>query len=130
MASRSPHTVVIRRLLLVQAATAAVLPVALLPLGMNPALSAAAGGLASLLPNCYFAYRVFRFSGARAAQKILRSFYAGEATKLLLTALLFALIFKFIKPLNVAALFGAFIVVQLTHWAAPLVADRKKFQSF
>ena len=37
------------------------------------------GGLIAWLPNVYFAHKAFRFSGARAAQAIVRSFYAGEA---------------------------------------------------
>ena len=47
--------------------------------------SALSGGLIAWLPNLYFAHKAFRFSGARAAQEIVRSFYAGEAGKLILT---------------------------------------------
>lgn len=128
MASRSSQPGLVKRLLLVQAALAFGIPLILLPFGMNTALSAAAGGGASLLPNLYFAHRAFRYSGARSAQKILRSFYSGEAIKLLLTALFFALVFKYLKPLNVAALFGAFIAVQMAVWVTPFVADRNKIK--
>lgn len=124
MAARSPHTTVVKRLLLVQLLVAILFPLVLLPFGTIAALSAAAGGLASLIPNLYFAYRAFQFSGARSAQKILRSFYAGEAVKIVLTALIFALCFKYLKTLNVGALFGGFIMVQLAVWLTPLLADR------
>lgn len=124
MAARSPHTAVVKRLLLVQLAVAVLFPLVLLPFGTNAALSAAAGGLASLVPNLYFAFRAFRYSGARSAQKILRSFYSGEAVKLVLTALIFALCFKYLKTLNVAALFGGFIMVQMAIWVTPLLTDR------
>lgn len=124
MAARSPHTAVVRRLLLVQTLVACVVPAALLPFGTNAALSAAAGGLASLIPNLYFASRTFRYSGARSAQKIVRSFYSGEAIKLIMTALIFALCFKYLKTLNVGALFGGFIMVQSVVWITPLLADR------
>lgn len=124
MANRSPHMAVIRRLLLFQMSIAVLFPLVMLPFGTNAALSAAAGGLASLIPNLYFAYRTFRYSGARSAQMILRSFYSGEAIKLVMTALIFAVVFKYLKTLNVAALFGGFIMVQMAVWLTPLLSDR------
>ncbi len=124
MAARSPHTAVVKKLLVVQLLVAMFFPLVLLPFGTNAALSAAAGGLASFIPNVYFAFRAFRYSGARSAQKILRSFYSGEAIKLILTAVIFALCFKYLKTLNVAALFGGFIMVQMAVWVTPLLADR------
>ena len=124
MANRSPHMAVIRRLLLFQMSIAVLFPLVMLPFGTNAALSAATGGLASLIPNLYFAYRTFRYSGARSAQMILRSFYSGEAIKLVMTALIFAVVFKYLKTLNVAALFGGFIMVQMAVWLTPLLSDR------
>ncbi|MBF7144376.1 MULTISPECIES: F0F1 ATP synthase subunit I [Pseudomonas] len=79
------------------------------------------GGLIGWLPNVYFASKAFRFSGARAAQAIVRSFYAGEAGKLILTAVLFALTFVGVKPLAPLALFGVFLLTQLVNWFAPLL---------
>ncbi|HLD67795.1 MAG TPA: F0F1 ATP synthase subunit I [Pseudomonas sp.] len=79
------------------------------------------GGLIAWLPNLYFAHKAFRFSGARAAQAIVRSFYAGEAGKLILTAVLFALTFAGVKPLEALAVFGVFVLTQLVNWFAPLL---------
>ncbi|WP_332820846.1 F0F1 ATP synthase subunit I [Pseudomonas sp.] len=79
------------------------------------------GGLIAWLPNLYFAHKAFRFSGARAAQAIVRSFYAGEAGKLILTAVLFALTFAGVKPLDALAVFGVFLLTQLVNWFAPLL---------
>ncbi|SEK57831.1 ATP synthase protein I [Pseudomonas agarici] len=79
------------------------------------------GGLIASLPNMYFAHRAFRFSGARAAQSIVRSFYAGEAGKLILTAVLFALTFAGVKPLAPIAVFGVFVLTQSVSWLAPLL---------
>lgn len=84
------------------------------------------GGLIAWLPNLYFAHKAFRFSGARAAQAIVRSFYAGEAGKLILTAVLFALTFAGVKPLEALAVFGVFLLTQLVNWFAPLLM-RKRF---
>jgi ATP synthase protein I len=79
------------------------------------------GGLIAWLPNVYFAHKAFRYSGARAAQAIVRSFYAGEAGKLIFTAVLFALTFAGVKPLAPLAVFGVFILTQLVSWFAPLL---------
>ena len=79
------------------------------------------GGLIAWLPNLYFAHKAFRFSGARAAQAIVRSVYAGEAGKLVLTAVLFALTFAGVKPLEPLAVFGVFVLTQLVNWFSPLL---------
>lgn len=83
------------------------------------------GGLIAWLPNLYFAHKAFRFSGARAAQAIVRSFYAGEAGKLILTAVLFALTFAGVKPLDALAVFGVFLLTQLVNWFAPLLTKTR-----
>lgn len=79
------------------------------------------GGLIAWLPNLYFAHKAFRFGGARAAQAIVRSFYAGEAGKLILTAALFALTFAGVKPLEALSVFGVFVLAQLVNGFAPLL---------
>jgi ATP synthase protein I len=83
------------------------------------------GGVIAWLPNMYFAHKAFRFSGARAAQAIVRSFYAGEAGKLVLTAVLFALTFAGVKPLEPLAVFGVFFLTQLVNWFAPLLMKKR-----
>ncbi|MCG8908321.1 MULTISPECIES: F0F1 ATP synthase subunit I [Pseudomonas] len=79
------------------------------------------GGLIAWLPNLYFARKAFRYSGARSAQLIVRSFYAGEAGKLILTAVLFALTFAGVKPLAPLALFGLYLLTLAVSWFAPLL---------
>lgn len=86
--------------------------------------SALIGGLICWLPNCWFAYRAFRYRGARAARRIVRSFYAGEAGKMALTVLLFAVVFINVKSVNALALFAGFAGVQLVNWIVPLAAAR------
>ena len=79
------------------------------------------GGLIAWLPNLYFAHKAFRFSGARAAQSIVRSFYAGEAGKLILTAVLFALAFVGVEPLAPMQLFIGYLLALLAAACAPLL---------
>ncbi len=79
------------------------------------------GGLIIWVPNLYFAYKAFRFTGARSAQVIVRSFYAGEAGKIILTAVLFALTFAGVKPLAPLAVFGVVLLTQAVSWFSPLL---------
>ncbi len=93
--------------------------------GFSGAFGALAGGMIAFLPNGYFAYRAFRFSGARAARKIVNSFYAGITGKIFITASLFVIVFINLRPLNAPAVFLGFIGVQSLSWFVPLLAVRK-----
>ncbi|MGG2400090.1 F0F1 ATP synthase subunit I [Pseudomonas sp. SH1-B] len=86
--------------------------------------SALLGGMIAWLPNVYFAHKAFRFSGARAAREIVRSFYAGEAGKLILTFVLFALTFAGVKPLEAPMLFGVYLLTLMVSWFAPLLITK------
>ncbi len=87
------------------------------------AYSALLGGLTCALPNAYFVWRAFRYSGARSTVQVVQSFYQGESWKFVLTALSFAVIFQRVEPLNVLTLFAGFITVQLGHVASAKIAN-------
>ncbi|MDK2778176.1 MAG: ATP synthase subunit I [Pseudomonadota bacterium] len=99
--------------------------VALIALLHSPlaAKSALLGGLTCAVPNAYFIWRAFRYSGARSAAQVVQSFYQGESWKFVLTALCFGVIFQRVEPLNVLALFAGFITVQLGHIASAKIAN-------
>lgn len=82
------------------------------------------GGLIAWLPNLYFAHKAFRYGGARAARLIVRSFYAGEAGKLIFTSVLFAVTFAGVRPLEPLAVFGVFLLTLLVNWLSPLLIGR------
>lgn len=92
----------------------------------NAALAAFLGGMTVVLPNSYFAFRAFRYRVARAAQLIVRSFYAGAAGKMLLTAGMFTLVFINLKPLNAPAVFIGFALVQTVNWIVPVIVGRRE----
>ncbi|UAW98404.1 F0F1 ATP synthase subunit I [Halopseudomonas nanhaiensis] len=79
------------------------------------------GGLVAVIPNAYFAYRVYRYSGARSARAIVRELYSGEAGKLILTAALFVLVLMGVKPLEVPALFAGYLVAVVTGASSLLI---------
>lgn len=89
--------------------------------GLVAGYSGLLGGLVALIPNSYFAFRVFRYSGARSARAIVGEFYSGEAGKLILTAVLFITVWLAVEPLNVATVFGSYLAVLATGASALLI---------
>jgi len=89
--------------------------------GLIAGYSGLLGGLVALIPNCYFAFRVYRYSGARSARAIVGEFYSGEAGKLILTAVLFITVWLAVKPLVVAAVFGGYLAVLAVGASALLI---------
>lgn len=79
------------------------------------------GGMVYTIPNALFVKQVFEYRPAREINRIVWAFYRGEVLKLALTALLFAMVFKWVKPLDVGAFFAAFILVLITNTLAPLI---------
>ena len=86
--------------------------------GNKAAFSVILGGLLSIIPNMYFASVLFKHQGAQAAKQIVNGFYKGEAMKLLLTILLFALVFKYCSVIPLL-FFTVYILVQAVLWLAP-----------
>ena len=74
------------------------------------AYSVLLGGLVSIVPNSYFAWKAFRYRGASNTPLIVKSFYAGETGKLIMTGVSFALVFGGVKPLNELAVIVSFII--------------------
>ncbi len=80
------------------------------------AYSLVLGGLVAVLPQAYFAARVFRHRGAQSANAIAKSSYSGEVGKYILSAVGFALIFSLVKTINAGVVFGGFctmLVIQI-----------------
>jgi ATP synthase protein I len=87
-------------------------------LGTIVAYSILLGGLLSIVPGAYFAYKAMRHRGARATERMVRSVYFAELMKLALTGAGFALVFTQVKPLHVAGLFCGFILVHIVGLVA------------
>lgn len=111
--NRTPfHRQVVFPLLVAQVATAFLAgAIGWLTVDNRAGYSALTGGLIAWLPNLYFAYKAFRYFGARSANAIVQSIWSGEMGKLILTAVLFALVFAGAERFNVAALFAGYVAV-------------------
>ena len=111
----------VQRLLLVQCLTGVALAALLFLWDVQAAYSALTGAAIGFLPNLYLALRVFDLSKGRSARSTLRAFYIGAAGKFIVTVALFIVALRLISPLNVLAMFGGFIAIQVVHWATPLL---------
>ena len=78
--------------------------------------SAFYGGLAALIPNWYFARKINKHKG-EDARKVVRSFYAGESGKLIITAAIFALIFQD-PEIDIIAILTTYIAALTVFWFA------------
>ena len=85
----------------------------------SQALSAVLGGAAAFIPNLYFALRVYKSTG-QDPRKIVRSFYAGESGKLLLTAALFFMIFQ-LPNIEILPLLAVYVAALSVFWFALLM---------
>jgi ATP synthase protein I len=86
--------------------------------GTLSAKSVLLGGAVGIIPNILFAILAFRYAGAKSSHKVLSSFYSGEKYKIVLTAFLFAIVFRFvtIEPIT---FFTSFCLVALIPLLAP-----------
>jgi ATP synthase protein I len=94
--------------------------------GNVAATSALLGGMVAVVPNAFLAARLLQPSTPDAAS-LLRSAWIGEIGKVVLTALLFGVIFAMLRPIAPLAVFGAFIAAQLVVFGALLLpGDARK----
>ena len=108
--------------LLVQACVSVVIAVALWAwMGEVAGVSALLGGIAVVIPNGFLAARLLKPNRDVSAQAMMRSAWIGEAGKLLLTVLLFGVIFGVVRPIQPPAVFAGFIAAQLVVFGALLL---------
>ena len=116
----------VKRLLVIQLMISLLISlVLLLTFGVKDAISAILGGLVAIVPATVFAKKFFHYQGARAARQIVKNFYIGEALKLFLTVLLFALVFMLFN-IAPSVFFFTYIVVLMTYWFSPLIFANKQ----
>lgn len=100
-----------------------VLIVALLGLlfyGKIVGFSILAGGLAYVLPNYIFVWRVFRYAGAQQMVAFLVAFLFGEMLKLILSAILVLLIVKYL-PHSLLSVLAGYISAIVSFWFVSLL---------
>lgn len=84
--------------------------------GLIYAQSTLVAGVVTIVPNIVFALKAFKYAGAKSSKLVVKSFFSGVKLKMVLTALLFALAFKFLVLLPIP-FFSMFCLIM----ALPLV---------
>ncbi len=96
----------------------------------NFAYAVLVGATISLVASAYFTFKVFRYAGVHQSHQMVRSFYAGEAGKFVITFVMFAVAFKSMailrEPQNAFALLLAFFIVHISAWLLPLLLSAIK----
>ncbi|RIZ67569.1 MAG: F0F1 ATP synthase assembly protein I [Methylococcales bacterium] len=87
--------------------------------GQQQGLSGFLGGIAAFIPNLFFALMVYK-SSRQSARTVVNSFYAGESGKLLLTAVLFVMIFNG-PDIKILPLLVSYIAALSVFWFALLM---------
>ena len=87
------------------------------------------GSIAHIIPQTYFALRAFRYMGARNIRKAVKITNQSVLGKLILTACIFALVFRFSADVNLWALFTGYTVFQLSSlmWY-PILINRPQMR--
>lgn len=88
--------------------------------GVQVALSVGLGCGIAITGSVYFALQAFRHAGATQALQIVQGFYKGEAGKFVITVLLFAAVFAWVKAMLPGWLLSGFILEQLVAWGVLL----------
>jgi ATP synthase protein I len=116
-----------KRLIIIQAS--AVIFVALgMGITVNPSwgISALIGGGIFVVANMVFAYCAFLFSGARAAKRIAASFYTGEVLKIVITVILFSIVYMYMQVELVPLKLTYLLVLGINIFAPVLFINNKK----
>lgn len=115
------------KLLALQMALCIMAPMVLLILfGKDVALSTFFGALTAFLPSLVFVSKLFKYHGAQAAKKIVKSFYVGECLKLMLSITLFAAVFSLYDNIKPLAFFMAYVIMLMTHWLSFVMIGYKQ----
>ena len=108
----------VRRIILVQVAVAVVIALLMLVLqGWTAAASAFVGGAIGFLTSLVYAIKMLAPPGSEA-KKIMRSHYSAEAYKLLVTILLFSLVFTQYKEVHVLPMMATYVATLTVYWVA------------
>ena len=104
------------RLVLLQLLGVVVLSVcAFILQGRVSAFSVFAGGMSYVLPNLIFVWLVFRFVGVQQMTQFVTAFFFGEMLKLIISAILFLVIVKYLPVSLLSELIG-FVGAIVSFW--------------
>jgi len=91
--------------------------------------SALLGGMIYLIPNAYVTNKVLikasKSDQQQTANQVLATLYMNQIWKMVITGILFALIFVRVQPLSPFSLFGTYIAIQAIGWYLQISTKNK-----
>jgi ATP synthase protein I len=93
--------------------------------GFNQAKSAALGGAIGIVPNLLFAYKAFKYAGARSSRQVVDSFFSGVKLKMALMVMLLSMCLKFVE-LNPLPFFSTFCLVMAMPLITPFIIKQPR----
>ena len=125
--SSSPQASPVVRVLLLQLGSSVLLAMLFWGFGGRiSGFSALLGGLICLIPNAYLALRLTLPRSDRGASGLVQAAYIGELGKIVLTVLLFGVVFSLVRPIDPVALFTGFIATTMVTFSGFLMRDREE----
>ncbi len=103
-------------MLLVQLAIISMLSVLAILKDFVTAYSVLIGGIVYIVPTAWFILRTWLKKSPEDPHKFLASVYLGKAGMLILTIILFTVVFAKVEPLNALAFLTTFIFLQISGW--------------
>ena len=116
-------TTQVRRIILIQLGVTIALSVVFLAIDSVLFWSALAGGMIATLANAYLGWKVFSRQQETEPAQILAKFYSAEVGKIILTVMLFVAAIVMIKPLNILALMGMYLLNTMIPWLASFIVN-------
>lgn len=111
----------VRRIIQIQIAVTITIALLMLVLqGMSSAISAFVGGTIGFITSLIYAIKMQAPPGS-APREILRAHYKAEAYKMVITILLFTLVFTQYKDINALPLFAAYAATAAVYWVALII---------
>jgi len=87
------------------------------------------GGMIYLIPNAYVTNKVLikasKSDQQQTASQVLATLYMNQMWKMVITGILFALVFVRIQPLSPFSLFGTYIAIQAIGWYLQISTKNK-----
>ena len=93
--------------------------------GYESAKSAFLGSLIGIVPNLVFAYKAFKYAGARDSKKVVESFFSGVKLKMVVMCLILGLTLKFVVILPLP-FFSLFILVMALPLVTPFIIKQQR----
>ena len=110
---QQPNALQAKQILKIQSIFGLILTIIALPFGSPVAISVLIGAGTCWLANALLVTWVFRAYRAQAPERLVLRFYSAEVAKIALILTLFGVAFAIYDELNIPALLGAYLLVQV-----------------